>query len=398
MNEKIKTVSEITYEIARALKEHIGYSIVKGEISNFLSHTSGHRYFTIKDEAAQLSCVMWQSRSLDFRPTDGMEVVVRGNISVYSPRGQYQMDVTSMTPVGEGDLYLAFEALKKKLSDKGYFEVAHKKPLPYLPLNIGVATSGTGAAQKDIISTIERRFPLCTIYFRNTIVQGEAAAPDIANAIKELHQFPVDVIIIGRGGGSLEDLWPFNTEEVANAIYAAQIPIVSAVGHETDFSISDFVADVRAATPTAAAEMVTSLSSSEIIAQLDLVSDRMKKSVLNEIRYKKDLLNSYSKSYNFKNFPDRIKIFSQEIDELQNYLSKSINRVITKKSDHLHSITSHINSLHPLNPLKKGFALLKDGDQIIPINASLSNYSKIVIERYKESAEAEIKSVSYLQK
>jgi exodeoxyribonuclease VII large subunit len=398
MNEKIKTVSELTYEISRALSEHIGYSVVKGEVSNFTHHSSGHRYFTIKDEAAQLSCVMWRSRKLGFNPTDGMEVILRGNITVYPPRGQYQMDVTSMMPVGEGDLYLAFEALKKKLSDLGYFDSARKKPLPDIPLNIGVATSATGAAQRDIISTIERRFPLCTIYFRNTIVQGDAAAEDIAMAISELESHPIDVIIIGRGGGSLEDLWPFNTETVANAIYKAKVPIVSAVGHETDFSISDFVADVRAATPTAAAEMVTSLSAIEILSQLELISKRMTKSITNEILSKAELLNTFQRSYTFRTFPDRVRNFAQEIDEFQNDLQKNIKRVLIRNSDRLDSTIAHLNSLHPMVPLRKGFAILRDGDTIIPNGSSLRNYDKIIIERYDEKAEAEIRKVHTLDR
>jgi exodeoxyribonuclease VII large subunit len=393
MNDRIKTVSELTYEISRALSEHIGYSVVKGEISNFTEHTSGHRYFTAKDDGAQLSCVMWRSRTLNFVPTNGMEVILRGNITVYPPRGQYQMDVSSMTPIGEGDLYLAFEQLKKKLSEKGYFKIDRKKPLPDIPMHIGVATSATGAAQRDIISTIERRFPICTIHFRNTIVQGDAAADDIASAIKELNGFPLDVIIIGRGGGSLEDLWPFNTEIVANAIYHSAIPIVSAVGHETDFSISDFVADVRAATPTAAAEMVTSLSSVEMISQLSKIEERMKKTLLMEVRNRKDMLASLERSYTFRNFPERLKNIVQEIDELQIDLSKNIRRSISKNTDYLLSLTSHLNSLYPLNPLKKGFALLRDDGKIIPSNGSLKDHLRISIERYEEIAEAEILSV-----
>jgi exodeoxyribonuclease VII large subunit len=393
MNDRIKTVSELTYEISRALSENIGYSVVKGEISNFTSHTSGHRYFTVKDDGAQLSCVMWRSRTLNFSPANGMEVILRGNITVYPPRGQYQMDVSSMTPVGEGDLYLAFEQLKKKLSEQGYFKADRKKPLPEIPMCIGVATSATGAAQRDIISTIERRFPLCSIYFRNTIVQGDAAADDIALAIKELNGYPLDVIIIGRGGGSLEDLWPFNTEIVANAIYNSTIPIVSAVGHETDFSISDFVADVRAATPTAAAEMVTSLSSIEIISQLWKVEERMKKSLLIEVRTKKEMLASFERSYNFRNFPERLKNIAQEIDELQIDLTKNVRRNISKNRDYLQSLNSHLNSLYPLNPLKKGFALLLDDTKIIPSNESLKDHAKISIERYEEIAEAEVLSV-----
>lgn len=393
MNEKIKTVSEITSEISRILNNHVGYCIVKGEISNFLSHSSGHRYFSVKDSGAQLSCVMWRSRRLTFQPSDGMEVVVRGNITVYPPRGQYQMDLSSMTPLGEGNLYLAYEALKKKLSELGYFDVERKKRLPDFPLNIGVATSGTGAAQRDIKSTIERRFPLCTVYFRNTIVQGDAGAEDIAAAIKDLHDYPVDVIIIGRGGGSLEDLWPFNTEIVANAIYDSKIPIVSAVGHETDFSISDFVADVRAATPTAAAEIVTTNTSLELLSKLEMVTGQMTKMITDEIYHYKDLLDTRVSSYSFRSFRDKLSNYIQEIDEFENDLGKNCRRVIEKSKDRLESYESRLRSLYPLNPLNKGFALLKSGDKILMNSESLKDHKEIIIERAKEIAQANVASV-----
>lgn len=394
MNDKIKTVSEITNEISRVLNTHVGYCVVKGEISNFLSHSSGHRYFSVKDSGAQLSCVMWRSRRLTFHPSDGMEVVVRGNITVYPPRGQYQMDVSSMTPLGEGDLYLAFEALKKKLSELGYFDVERKKPLPDFPLNIGVATSGTGAAQRDIKSTIERRFPLCTVYFRNTIVQGDAGAEDIAAAIKDLHNYPVDVIIIGRGGGSLEDLWSFNTEKVANAIYNSEIPIVSAVGHETDFSISDFVADIRAATPTAAAEIVTTNTSLEILSKLEMVTGQMTRMITEEINHYKDLLDSRVSSYSFRSFRDKLSNYIQEIDEFENDLSKNCRRIIEKRKDQLGSYESRLKSLYPLNPLNKGFALLKSEGRILNNSESLKNLEDIIIERAKETAQARVHNVT----
>ncbi|MES2766690.1 MAG: exodeoxyribonuclease VII large subunit, partial [Bacteroidota bacterium] len=259
------SVTQLTRTIRGILEETFEGIRVSGEISNFKHHSSGHRYFTLKDEGAQIGCTMWRTRSLGFVPADGMKVVVFGNISVYPPQGKYQIDCITMMPLGKGDLHLAFELLKEKLARAGYFDPSRKRPLPLFPLKIGVITSPTGAAVRDILSTLERRMPACEIYFRPALVQGDGAAEDIAEAIYQLNNLDCDVIIAGRGGGSLEDLWAFNTEIVARAIFESRVPFVSAVGHETDFTIADFVADIRAATPTAAAELVTPRSKTEML-------------------------------------------------------------------------------------------------------------------------------------
>ncbi|MFP4529362.1 MAG: exodeoxyribonuclease VII large subunit, partial [Candidatus Kapaibacterium sp.] len=288
MEEKIISVSQLTQAIKSVLEEGFGDVTVSGEISNFKAHSSGHRYFTLKDEGAAISCVMWRGRNLTFAPTDGMKVVARGRLSVYPPRGNYQLDCFSLSPQGQGDLFLAFEALKKKLGEAGYFAPERKRALPALPMKIGVATSPTGAAVRDIMSTIERRFPAANIYFRPAIVQGDEAGPDVALSIRELAATNADIIIIGRGGGSLEDLWAFNTEIVADAIFKCPVPVISAVGHETDFTIADFTADVRAATPTAAAELATPTPAAELIRGIAQYQQLMTSNISNKIALHKD--------------------------------------------------------------------------------------------------------------
>ena len=252
----IPTVSEFTRRVAGMLEAEFGDITVQGEISGWNRASSGHTYFTLKDEGAVLGAVLWRSRTLEHQIRDGMKVVARGRITLYPPRGQYQLDCTSLVPLGLGDLQIALERLKAKLLAEGLFDPTRKKRLPEFPRKIGVVTSRTGAAVRDIITTLSRRMPLLQVVLRPALVQGAGSAEDIALAIKQLNEFDdIDLLIVGRGGGSIEDLWAFNEEVVARAIAASRIPIISAVGHEIDFTIADFVADLRAATPTAAAEI-----------------------------------------------------------------------------------------------------------------------------------------------
>ena len=259
MREKIYTVTEITKEIKSILEENFPALWVEGEISNYLLHSSGHRYFSLKDENVQIRCTLWRFRGdeLQFEPADGMKVIVWGAITVYERNGQYQLDVIELIPAGLGKLEIAFRRLKEKLFKEGLFDEEHKKPIPEFPEAIGMVTSPTGAAIRDIIRIIRSRFPSVKIIVNPVRVQGEGAAEEIAQAIKEFNEYKkIDVMLVGRGGGSVEDLWAFNEETVARAIYESEIPIISAVGHQIDFVISDFVADSRAPTPSAAAQMV----------------------------------------------------------------------------------------------------------------------------------------------
>lgn len=275
--ETILTVSQLTQHIKGLLEEAFPLVWVSGEMSNFIRHRSGHLYFTLKDERAEIRCVMFRGHNqlLNFEPADGMQILLQGRLSVYEPRGQYQLLVQRMEPAGIGTLYLAFEALKKRLREEGLFAAERKRPLPPFPQIVGVVTSGEGAALQDIVTVLSRRAPQVQIILRPTLVQGDQAAADIVAAIEEMAQsgWP-EVLIVGRGGGSLEDLWPFNEEPVARAIAACQIPIISAVGHETDFTIADLVADVRAPTPSAAAEIVAP-ARDEIRLQLNTFDTRL---------------------------------------------------------------------------------------------------------------------------
>ncbi len=254
--EVILTVSELVSRIKGTLEENMGNLWVQGEISNLVKASSGHCYMVLKDSSAQLRAVMWRyiAKSLSFEPKDGDEVLAYGQVTVYQPRGELQMVISRMMPRGIGELQLAFQALKEKLQKEGLFAAEHKKPLPAMPKKIGIVTSPTGAAIRDMIRNLTNRFPNIQVLIYPVMVQGEGAAQQIAAAIEHLNKRnDIDLIIVGRGGGSIEDLWAFNEEAVARAIFASQIPIISAVGHETDFTIADFVADVRAATPTEAA-------------------------------------------------------------------------------------------------------------------------------------------------
>src|ERR1041384_4171807 len=255
----ILSVSELTRRIKGTLERGFTSVAVEGELSNFKHHSSGHFYFTIKDENAQIQGVMWRSRALTlaFTPQDGMKIIARGRVTVYEIRGVYQIDVADLRPLGTGELQLAFERLKQKLAALGYFETRRKKPIPRFPSRIGLVTSPTGAAIRDIVNIVSRRWPLSELILFPVSVQGAGAAAEIAGAVREFNSLKkVDVMIVGREGGSLEDLWAFNEEVVADAIFHSAIPVISAVGHEIDFTISDFVADLRAPTPSAAAELV----------------------------------------------------------------------------------------------------------------------------------------------
>lgn len=391
------TVANLTQAITLLLREEIGTVRVKGEISGFMTAASGHRYFILKDDSAQIDCVMWSSRSLSFRPKNGLQVVVQGRLTVYAPRGKYQIDCERMSAAGEGDLYLAFAALKEELAARGYFDPEHKRDIPSLPLKIGVVTSPTGAVIQDILSTLNRRSPHCQIYFCPATVQGEDAPNEIAKAIATLQATDADVLIVGRGGGSIEDLWAFNTLPVAEAIYHSPIPIISAVGHETDFTIADFVADLRAATPTAAAEIVSQCDRDTLMQQIDFWESRITRSVQQEMHNYHQRLNSLTNSYALQNFRDRLHDRAQQLDAAEQSMQKSLSRHLRQSTTKLDSITAHLRSLYPLSPLQRGFALLKLGDHLLTNDESLSElagtFAKVEIVRSSEIAQASIEEV-----
>jgi len=388
--ENVVSVSEITNSIKLLLENNIGLVSVEGEISNFKPHYSGHKYFTLKDDKAQISCTMWKSRNVNFEMADGQKVVATGNISVYPPRGNYQLDVVSLVPAGVGDLYKAFELLKIKLQGLGYFDAKRKRILPAIPMNIGVSTSPTGAAIEDIFSTIKRRFSSANIYFRPTVVQGDSAAPDIVKAINELQKTPSEVIIIGRGGGSIEDLWAYNTELVANAIYNSTVPIISAVGHETDFTIADFVSDFRAATPTAAAELATPQTTFDLINSCNSYQNLLKKTIALTVENYYSKIDDFSKKRASKQISDKIYYYYQLLDSKEETIRKELNFKLKSSFALLDSLENQCKALSPLSPLSRGFALLKHNNNYVKNEESLAQFNSFEIIRAKEKVVAKL--------
>lgn len=354
----IYSVSEITRYIKTVLEDTFSAVWVEGEVSNFIQHTSGHMYFSLKDESSLLSCVIFKrtNQNLKFRMENGLKVIAFGKVSVYDKRGQYQLYVDGIEPKGIGSLQLAFEQLKKQLEKEGLFDKARKRPIPYLPYGIGVVTSPTGAAIRDILNVTGRRFQNVDLIISPVRVQGKGAASEIAGAIEDFNRFKkVDVIIIARGGGSLEDLWAFNEEVVARAISKSKIPIISGVGHDTDWTIADFVSDFRAPTPSAAAELV-------IPRKEDL-----EKSI-------KDL------TTRLKQIPAEIlQQYQQELDDLIKDLALRMDRLVEITKSKLENLWGRLDALSPFAVLERGYSIttklsdgkvlkdiksLKTGDQI----------------------------------
>lgn len=371
----IFSVTELTQNIKASLETAFTHVWVSGEVSNFVHHTSGHMYFSIKDSGAQLSAVMFrgQNRRLMFRPANGVQVLAFGNISVYPPRGQYQLVVEQLQPAGTGDLYLAFEALKQKLADEGLFDSVHKQPLPPFPDRIGVITSATGAAIRDMIQVITRRFPLAQILLFNAKVQGEGAGETIATGIRHFNRHePCDVLIVGRGGGSMEDLWPFNEEVVARAIFQSRIPVVSAVGHEIDVTISDLVADVRAATPSAAAEIV--VPDQQLLRQaLEAKSRSLPRLLQKRLDHARSRVDGLTRSYALRRPHLLIQSRQQYLDQLNDGLQRALRRraeMIDRQLDHL---TEKLSLLNPLAVLGRGYAIVQsDEGQIIKTTGQIT--------------------------
>jgi exodeoxyribonuclease VII large subunit len=367
----IQTVSDITRQIKQSLETSFPRIWIQGEISNFKQHTSGHLYFTLKDEGAQISGVMWRSRvaNLTIVPEDGMKVIARGSITVYPPRGNYQIDCDQIQPIGIGELQLAFERLKKKLAAEGLFEPEHKKPIPEYPERIGIVTSETGAALQDIRSVLGRRFPSVEVILVPVRVQGVGAVEEIAEAIKDLNRYGnVDVMIVGRGGGSLEDLWAFNEEIVARAIYDSRIPVISAVGHEIDFSIADFVADLRAATPSAAAEMVVK-DRSELIEILRNMWYTINRNIEDKVSSLRDSIVGIMTSYAFNRPMDLLRESSQRVDELERGLQVASSHILQLAGRNHLALGQRLEALSPKAVLMRGYTIVrKEGEIVVSSN------------------------------
>ena len=319
------SVSELSAEIRSLLEGEIGERFVEGEVSNCRLWNTGHLYFTLKDDGAQIRAVMFRSavQRLKFKPEDGLHVVARGRVSVYEVKGEYQLVCDQMEPRGLGALQLAFEQLKKKLQAEGLFDAARKRPLPALPRKIGVVTSLDGAAVRDILKVLGRRYPNAHIVIRPSRVQGDDAAADLVRGLTLMGRVPgVDVVIIGRGGGSIEDLWAFNDEALARAIAACPVPVISAVGHEVDFTIADFVADLRAPTPSAGAEMVVARRE-ELCSMIDRHHDRLRSSVRNALERRRAAVHRLTSARGLATFPARLALRSRHVSELTHTLART---------------------------------------------------------------------------
>ncbi|WP_076757698.1 exodeoxyribonuclease VII large subunit [Edaphobacillus lindanitolerans] len=437
------SVAALTRYIKRKFEAdiHLRDVYVKGELSNVKHHSSGHIYFTLKDERSRINAAMFRGNAskLKFRPEEGMNVLVRGDVNVYESAGQYQLYVNSMQPDGVGELYVAFEQLKEKLGKEGLFNPQWKQPIPAFPERVGVITAPTGAAVRDICTTLARRYPLAEVYLFPAVVQGENAVPSITSAIRRANAFDgIDVLIVGRGGGSIEDLWAFNEEQVAREIFSSKIPVISAVGHETDTVISDFVADLRAPTPTAAAEMAVP-DSVELARRILETKSRMHQSLLAQMRQEKRRLERLESSYPLQ-FPERIyRPFAERLDGLEERFRQSAGRLIESRrltaahlDTRLHArspvlliesakertdrlsrelerntremVQSHgktfasavrtLQALSPLAVMERGYSIVRSGDRVVKSAAALEPGERIAISFRDGMTEAEVISTA----
>ena len=404
MEDKYISVTQLTRYIKYKIDTDANLNKVylRGEISNFKAHTRGNLYFTIKDEGSRINAVMFASAAskINFPIEDGMKVLVTGRISVYEATGGYQIYVDELMVDGIGNLFLEYEKLKKKLSEEGLFDSEKKKPIPKFPERIGIITAPTGAAIRDILSTIKRRWPICETILLPSLVQGKEAAPDIVKQIENASNYNLDVLIVGRGGGSIEDMWCFNEEIVARALYKCEIPIISAVGHEVDFTIADFVADRRAPTPTGAAEMAVP-NKDDFYKYINQVNLRLNNSIMKIISDRRKKLNTLKDSYILKNPISIYQIKEQKFDSLfeklnlimtrrlkdsRNVLELNVEK-IKVQIDKLYENKKHIylnylNKLEVLNPLltiKRGYSISKIDDKVITSIKNIKKDDKVSI-------------------
>ena len=405
MNNNYITVTQLTRYIKYKIDndQNLNKIYLKGEISNFKAHTRGHFYFTLKDENSRVNAVMFSTYAKDvkFDIQDGMKVLVTGRVSVYEATGGYQIYVDSITEDGLGNLYVAFEQLKKKLQTEGLFDETHKKKIPKIPNRIGIITAPTGAAIKDILSTLKRRWPIAETILFPSLVQGAEAATDIVKNIELSKQYDLDVLIIGRGGGSIEDLWCFNEEIVARAIYELDVPVISAVGHEIDFTISDFVADLRAPTPTGAAEMAVP-DIRDVTKLLSQIEIRAINGVTNIINIRKEKLNKLRKSYILENplamyeiketkfdnlferlinsFKALISNNKNKIELIDNKLKYSIEYKLNKDKNDFSKILSKLEVLNPMLTIKRGYSVVKKDNKVISSVNDLKKEDQLELE------------------
>ncbi len=419
MDNKYLSVTALTRYIKYKLDndKYLTEVYLKGEISNFKAHTRGHFYFTLKDETSRINAIMFSfnASKLKFKPEDGMKVLIKGKVSVFESTGNYQIYVSEMLEDGLGNLHIAFEQLKKKLGDEGLFDQKYKKLIPKIPKTVGIITAPTGAAVKDILSTIKRRFPVCKTILFPCLVQGELARDDIVKKLDIADNYGVDVIILGRGGGSIEDLWPFNEEIVARKVFSCKTPIISGVGHQIDFTICDFVSDVRAETPTGAAERAVP-KLSDILLEIDNYKVRYNNIIKSILNNNKLRLKKLTDSYVLKNPLNMYMVKEQKLDNIIDKLNGYINNILSvnkskldiiknsiifkdpsiiyqeklKKNNHL---IEKLDILNPLNSLKRGYSITKKDNKCINSIKNLNKNDNINIRLYDGSVEAKILEV-----
>ncbi len=393
----ILTVTQLNQYAKSIIEDDINLSnvFVMGEISNFVDHyRSGHLYMSIKDAQSVISAVMFAGNAsrLKFKPENGMSVIIRGRVSIYERDGKYQLYIDDMQPDGIGSLALAFEQRKEKLAKLRLFDAEHKKAIPEIPQRIGVISSPTGAAVQDVLNVLGRRFPLAEIVFAGVQVQGDSAAPSIIKAIEEMNTTDVDTIIIARGGGSVEDLWPFNDENLALAIYNSNIPIISGVGHESDFTICDFVSDLRAPTPSAAAELAVPDIRDEIHYILSL-KNTLNSEIESVIKDKQYRIEQLKNSPVLKN-PEKIIVNCElYLDILQSRINESYKEILSNYSTNFYSLCSKLDSLSPLKVLSRGYSIIKKNDNIISNSDELSVGDNISIRFTDSEVSAKITEV-----
>jgi len=397
MDNKYLPVSAVTQYLKHKFDsdEHLRNVFIKGEISNFKAHTTGHFYFSIKDETSKINAIMFSAnaKKIIFKPTEGVKVLVMGRISIYEATGNYQIYVEEMLEDGVGNLYLAYEKLKEQLAKEGLFDEIHKKPIPKMPKRVGVVTAKTGAAIKDIISTIERRYPVCEILLFPSLVQGDGAKEDIVKNIKLAENYNIDLLIVGRGGGSIEDLWAFNEEIVARAIFNSPIPIISAVGHEIDFTIADFVADLRAPTPTAAAELAVPniVDLKNYISNLNI---RLNENIYKKVNYTRLVLDTFKNSFILKNPMIMYENKKQNLDILNDRINNIINNKMDRITVKLSNMIDKIELLNPLNVLKRGYSVVYKGEQVVSNSSLVKANDELKLKLHKGIIEVVVKEVN----
>jgi exodeoxyribonuclease VII large subunit len=404
------TVSQLTNSIRISLEGRFSSIWVEGEISNFKDHSSGHWYFTLKDEDAQLRAKCFRSTNsrIRFRPANGLKVRARGKLSVYAPRGEYELVVDALDPVGAGALRIAFEQLRDRLQKEGLFAKELKRPLPVFPRRVGIVTSPTGAAIRDILNVISRRTQTVHVLFAPARVQGESAGPDIARAIQFINRYHesalregrkddlVDVLIVGRGGGSTEDLWAFNQEEVARAIRKSAIPVISAVGHETDFTIADFAADFRAATPSAAAEIVAARED-QICSALENLQRQLVRLTRFQIVQLRSRVQEQALSQAFDEVKSRLATARARLDTASSTCSDAMDTKIQQGRERLALAAASLDALSPLGVLQRGYAIAQDASgRLLRDAASVSQGDSVSVRLEKGKLKTRVESIDFL--